>query len=402
MIPVPDDPLADFYDDFAPAPSVHAYLDGNSLGRPLRRSRERMAEFIDTAWSDRLIRGWDDEWFDLPVTLGDRIADVVLGAAPGQCVVGDSTSVMLYKLIHGYLTTRPDRTSIIIERGNFPTDRFLVESIAHDLGRTVRYVDAPDASAAVDARTLTEALDDDTALVVLSHVDFRSAALCDMAEISAAIHARGARVLWDLCHSAGVVPVHLDACEVDLAVGCTYKYLNGGPGSPAFAYVNHTLVDVMTQPITGWMGSAHPFAMGSTYQPAPGMRRFISGTPAVMSMLAMQDMLDAIERAGIDAIRAKSVALTDYAVALYDERLAPHGVALSSPRDAERRGSHITVEHPRFGAMVQGLWDGGVIPDFRPPQGLRLGMSPLSTRFSDVEVAVDEIARRVSQLSGTS
>lgn len=377
------DPLASHLDAFVEAPGVTAYLDGNSLGRPLRALPERLAEFVRDDWGTRLIRSWDEQWMDLPTELGDRIGRVALGAASGQTVVADSTTVLLYKLMRAAVAARPDRSEIVIEEGNFPTDRFVAEGIAAERGLTVRWIDA-DPIAGVQVADIAAAVSESTALVVLSHVDYRSGALADMKAITDAVHAAGALMLWDLCHSVGVIPVELDACEADLAVGCTYKYLNGGPGSPAFAYVNARHHGVLRQPIQGWMGAGDVFAMGSTYAPSPGIRQFISGTPPVLGMLAMQGMLDLIEDATIAAVREKSKTLTDFAVRAFDEVLAPLEVRLLSPRDAELRGGHVTIGHPDFAETTKALWADGVIPDFRFPDGIRLGLSPLSTSHAEV------------------
>ena len=232
---------------------------------------------------------------------------------------------------------------------------------------------------------------------MLSHVAYRSGFLADAAAITAATHRAGALILWDLSHSVGSVPLRLDEWEVDLAVGCSYKYLNGGPGAPAFCYVRTALQDRLQQPIWGWMGADDPFTMGPDYRPALGIRRFLSGTPAITAMQPMTLMLDLIAEAGMDAVRAKSVLLTEHAVRLCDERLAELGVRLASPRDPDRRGSHVTIEHPRFRQVCAALWRRGVIPDFRAPNGLRLGLSPLSTTFAELEVGVDAIRAELSQ-----
>lgn len=377
------DPLAVHLDAFVEAPGVSAYLDGNSLGRPLRSLPERLAAFVREDWGTRLIRSWDEQWMDLPTELGDRIGRVAIGAAAGQTVVADSTTVLLYKLMRAAVAGRPDRDEIIIEEGNFPTDRFVAEGIAAERGLTVRWL-AADPVHGVQVEEVAAAVSGQTALVVLSHVDYRSGALADMKAITDAVHEVGALMLWDLCHSAGVIPIELDACGVDLAVGCTYKYLNGGPGSPAFAYVNERHHGALRQPIQGWMGAGDVFAMGSEYAPAGGIRQFISGTPPVLGMLAMQGMLDLIEAATIDGVREKSKTLTDFAVRAFDDVLAPLDVRLLSPRDAEKRGGHVTIGHPDFAAVTKTLWAQGVIPDFRFPDGIRLGMSPLSTSHAEV------------------
>lgn len=385
------DPLASHLDAFVEAPGVRAYLDGNSLGRPLRALPERLAQFVREDWGTRLIRSWDEQWMDLPTRLGDRIGRLVIGAAAGQTVVADSTTVLLYKLMRAAVSARPDRDEIVIEEGNFPTDRFVAEGIAAERGLTVRWLTA-DLVHGVQIEDVTTAVTAQTALVVLSHVDYRSGALADLKAITDTVHEAGAIMLWDLCHSAGIIPVELDACGVDLAVGCTYKYLNGGPGSPAFAYVNARHHGVLHQPIQGWMGAGDVFAMGSEYAPARGIRQFISGTPPVLGMLAMQGMLDLIEAATIDGVREKSKSLTDFAVRAFDDVLAPLGVRLLSPRDADKRGGHITIGHSDFADVTKTLWADGVIPDFRFPDGIRLGLSPLST--SHVEVLSGVLAVR--------
>jgi kynureninase len=390
------DPLARFRERFVGAgdPSVVAYLDGNSLGRPLTVTGERLAAFVAGPWGRGLIRSWDESWMAEPVTVGDRLAEVALGAAPGQVTVADSTTVVLYKLIRAAVGARPGRDEIIIDRGNFPTDRFVVDGIAAECGLTVRSLSAPP-DAGVRPADVAAAVSERTALVVLSHVAYRSGFLADMAAITAVAHQAGALILWDLCHSVAALPVELDACGADLAAGCTYKYLNGGPGSPAFCYVAAGLQDELRQPVWGWMGAAEPFAMAADYQPAKGIRQFISGTPPVLAMQPLKDMLELVAEAGLDAVRRKSVALTEYAAALTDEWLTPLGARFASPRDPAERGSHVTVDHPRFAAVTAALWAQGVIPDFRPPDGIRLGLSPLSTSFAEVERGVEAIAREL-------
>lgn len=383
----PEDPLAGFRDLFVAAPDVVAYLDGNSLGRPLKASVERVETFLREEWGGRLIRGWDEGWLDLPLAVGDELGRVALGAASGQVAIGDSTTVLIYKLIRAALDARPGRTEIVIDRDNFPTDRYVVEGIAADRGLTIRWIDAGNA-AGVTPGLAAEAITEHTALAVLSHVAYRSGYLADVEAITAAAREVGALVLWDLCHSVGVIPTQLDAWRVDLAVGCTYKYLNGGPGSPAFAYVRSGL-DVR-QPIQGWLGSARPFEMAQDYEPAAGIRGLLSGTPPVVALQPMRDMIDLIGSVGIDAVREKSIALTSFAIDLADE-LLPDAL-LATPRDPALRGSHITLNHSAFESLMPLLWHRGVIPDFRRPDGIRLGMSPLSTSFAEVELGIHTIA----------
>ncbi|MDO5619760.1 kynureninase [Kocuria sp.] len=381
------DSLAAFRHEFVPNPQLVAYLDGNSLGRPTLAADRRLQGFAADEWGDRLIRGWDEGWFDLPLTLGDRLGSAVLGSAPGQTFMGESTTVILYKLIHAALTARPDRTELVVDTDNFPTDRYLVQGIAADRGLTVRWIE-PDPAAGVTPEQVAQVVNERTALVLLSQVAYRSGYLSDVAAITGITHDVGALALWDLCHSAGVMEINLDAWGVDLAAGCTYKYLNGGPGSAAFGYVRSELITQMQQPIQGWMGAANAFQMGPQYQADAGIRRFISGTPSIMSMLPLAESLGMIEQAGVPAIRAKSVALTDYALELYDALLAPLGVRLGSPRDAGVRGGHLTVLHDSFEEILPQLWERGVIPDFRRPNGLRLGLSPLSTSFEETRLGV--------------
>ena len=379
------DGLAHFRSRFVASDDLVAYFDGNSLGRPTTASVERIQRLLIQDWGGRLIRGWDEEWMELPFTIGDRIGRVALGAAAGQTVIGDSTTVLLYKLARAAVDaprSSGTRTEIVLDTDNFPTDRYVLDGIAAERGLTLRWIEADPASG-VSPEQVAAVVGERTALVVLSHVAYRSGYLADAKRITRIAHDSGALVLWDLCHSVGSVPIELDAWEVDLAVGCTYKYLNGGPGSPAFAYVRDDLQRVLQQPIHGWMGSADVFTMGPEYAPAAGMRRFLSGTPPIVGMLAMQDTLEMIDDKGMDAVRAKSLALTDFAIELTDEWLVPLGAVLASPRDAARRGGHVTVQHPAMRQVTGALWDQGVIPDYRDPGGLRIGLSPLSTSFEE-------------------
>ena len=378
-----NDPLGPHRDAFVGAESDLVYFDGNSLGRPLRTTAERMHDFVAQEWGGRLIRGWDERWYDQPLAVGDEIARVCLSSAPGQTLVGDSTTVLLYKLIRAAADAAPHgRDEIVIDDDNFPTDRYLVEGIAAERGLRVRWVGV-ERDAGITLDLLAPALGERTALVVLSHVAYRSGFLADVETITAAVHEAGALVLWDLSHSVGSVPTALDEWGVDLAVGCTYKYLNGGPGSPAFGYVASRHHD-LRQPIQGWMGHADPFAMGPDYEPSSGARRFLSGTPPITAMLGLADMVSLIDSVGMEAVRAKSIALTTYALDLADAWSADLGVTLASPRDADHRGGHLTLHHPAMREVVARLWREDVIPDYRDPGGLRIGLSPLSTSFEEV------------------
>jgi kynureninase len=378
------DPLRAFRDRFVPTDGagIVAYLDGNSLGRPPRTTPRRLERFVHAEWGGRLIRGWDEGWMDLGQAVGDRLGRVVLGAAPGQVVVADSTTVMLYKLARAAVAARPDREEIVLDTDNFPTDRYVLEGIAAERGLTLRWIET-DRAGGIEPEQVAAVAGPATALVVFSHVAYRSAHLADAAAITRLAHDAGALVLWDVSHSAGSVEVALDAWAADLAVGCTYKYLNGGPGSPAFGYVRAEHQDVLQQPIWGWLGRADPFAMGPGYEPAAGLASVVSGTPPILGMLPLTTSLDLIEEAGMPAIRAKSVAMTEYALEVVDALLAPPGVAVVSPRDSARRGGHVTVRHPAFRDLVGPLWERGVLADYREPESVRIGLSPLSTSFAE-------------------
>lgn len=377
------DPLAAYREQFLPAPDVLAYLDGNSLGKPLRATATRMDEFIRERWGGRLIQGWTDEWMEWPLRLGDLLGSAALGAAPGQTVVADSTTVLLYKLARAAVDFRPDRREVVLDTDNFPTDRYVLEGIAADRGLTLRWI-TPDPDAGVTPEQVAEAVGPDTALVLFSHVAYRSGFIADVAGITRIAHDAGALAMWDLCHSAGSVPIRLDEWNVDLAVGCTYKYLNGGPGAPAFAYLRRDLQDSVRQPIWGWMGHRASFEMGPKHEFAPGIRALLSGTPPILAMVPLWASLEMLAEAGIDAVRAKSVRLTEYALALADEWLVPLGVEVASPRDPAVRGGHITLRRPGFASLLEPLWAAGVIPDYRRPDGLRIGPAPLSTSFAEV------------------
>ncbi|MBF4995165.1 aminotransferase class V-fold PLP-dependent enzyme [Arthrobacter gandavensis] len=373
---------------------VPAYLDGNSLGRPLAATLERLNDFVRSQWGGRLIRGWDEGWLALPRQIGDQLGEHVLGAAPGQCVVADSTTVLLYKLARAAVAAVSGggtRNEIVLDRDNFPTDRFVMEGIAEECGLTLRWVEA-DYDGGVRPEAVAAAVGPQTALVVLSHVAYRSGYTADVPLITEVVHRAGGRVLWDLCHSAGSVPAELDAWQVDYAAGCSYKYLNGGPGAPAWAYVASRHQEDFEQPIRGWLGAGDPFGMGRDYVPAAGIQRMVSGTPPILGMLAMQDMVALIAEAGMDAVRQKSVQLTSFTVEAFDDLLAPLGAVLASPRDPSRRGSHITFDHPASREVTAGLWERGVIPDYRNPDGIRLGLSPLSTSFAETHTGIEAIA----------
>ncbi|HVH23773.1 MAG TPA: aminotransferase class V-fold PLP-dependent enzyme [Pseudonocardia sp.] len=386
------DPLAGFRGEFLPSPDVVAYLDGNSLGRPLVGSAQRLAGFLHSEWAGRLIRGWTDSWMEWPERVGDRIAAAALGAGSGQTVVADSTTVLLYKLARAAVDRDPQngeprRREIVLDTDNFPTDRYVLEGIADERACVLRWIDA-DPATGVTPEQVAAAVGPDTALVLLSHVAYRSGWIADAPAITGIVHRAGALVLWDLSHSVGSVELSLDEWGVDLAVGCSYKYLNGGPGAPAFGFVRRGLHDELAQPIQGWMGRRDPFTMGPGYLPAPGVRALVSGTPPILAMVPLLASLDQLDRATIGAVRAKSTALTGFALDLVDAWLVPLGVQVVSPRDPERRGGHVTIGRAGFRAVCDELWARGVLPDYREPDGIRIGLAPLSTSFAEVHTGL--------------
>ena len=380
------DPLASYRDRFVLDPAL-IYLDGNSLGRLPASTAERLRRAVEQEWGAGLIRSWAD-WVSLSTEVGDLIGTGILGARPGEVMVSDSTTVNLYKLAAAALDARPGRRVIVTDDDNFPTDLYVLQGLArrHDLElRIVR----TDVDTGLDLDALRAAVDADVALVSLSHVAYRSGALVDLAAVDRIAHDAGALTLWDLSHSAGSVPVPL--ATADLAVGCTYKYLNGGPGAPAFLYVRADLQAELRQPIWGWFGQADQFAMGAGYDPVPGIERFAVGTPPVLATYAVQEGARIVAEAGIGPLRAKGMAMTSYLIDLADAVLAPLGFTVASPRDAERRGSHVSLHHPQAWQVCRALLDRDVVPDFRTPDRLRLGPAPLYTRFTDVWDGVDAI-----------
>jgi kynureninase len=384
------DPLARFRDEFVFEEGGPLYVDGNSLGRLPRRTRERLALAVDE-WATALVRGWQ-EWIDLPLRVGDLLAEGVLGARAGEMVVTDSVTVNLYKLARSALAARPGRGAVVTDAGNFPTDRYVLEGLDCEL-RPVETdpVDGPSLAAVVEACG-----PGDVALVALSQVDYRSGALADLPAVTEAAHAAGALVLWDLSHSAGAVPVGLEEHAVDLAVGCTYKYLNAGPGAPGFLYVRQALQEELRTPIQGWFGQRDQFAMDRAYEPAEGVARFLAGTPSVAGLVAVQAGAELVREAGIGAIAAKGRALTAYAVELHDALLVPLGVELGTPRDPARRGAHVAFRHPEAWRICRALIErAAVVPDFRAPDTVRFAFPPLYTRFADVREALERLGRVV-------
>lgn len=389
------DSLGSYREQFIiPDPDL-IYLDGNSLGILPKAAQERARQVVDDQWGKDLIRGWNKGWWEAPARVGDKIGTII-GAAPEQTLVSDTVSVNLFKLATAALTLQPERTRIITDTFNFPSDLYILQGIKQTLGNRheIMLIGASDNDITPDIDQLESAIDENTALITLSHVVFKSGYIYDMQRITELAHQKGALVLWDLSHSVGSVPVNLDACNADLAIGCTYKYLNGGPGAPAFLYVNKNIQEKLSSPIWGWWGQKNPFDFDLGYEPAPGAQRFLAGTQPMISLLTMEAALEPLLQAGMDALRAKSILMTDYASYLTDELLAPFDFSLGSPRDSARRGSHISIRHEdgyRINrAMIEEM---NVIPDFRAPDNIRLGFAPLYLSFTDIWEGFDRIKR---------
>ncbi len=377
------DPLARFGEMFE-LPEGVIYLDGNSLGALPKAAAERMQEVVNDEWGRGLIRSWNRrDWIGLPQRAGDKIARLI-GAAPGEVVVADSTSVNLFKLLASALALRPGRTTILTEADNFPTDGYIIEGLLGMMGRpldSIKYWDQG------DAQDVISAIDEDTAVVALTHVNYKSGRIHDMAAITRAAHEAGALMLWDLCHSAGALPVELNECGVDFAVGCGYKYLNGGPGAPAFLYVAKRLQNDVAPPLSGWMGHAAPFAFDRDYRPAPGIARNLCGTPPVLSMACLDAALEIMLEADMSELRDKSLALSDAFLALVEQQCGGSGFKSIAPPPAQR-GSHISLTHQHAYPVVQALTAAGVIGDFRTPDIMRFGFAPLYIRHVDIWDAV--------------
>jgi kynureninase len=374
------DPLAAFRDAFA-LPDGLIYLDGNSLGALPRATVARLNQVATDEWGNGLIRSWNAaHWIDAPHRIGDKIARLI-GAASGEVVVADSTSVNLFKLLAGALSLQPERHFILTESGNFPTDLYIAQGLIELLG-------GKHALRTVPPGQLQSAIDGSVAVVMLTHVDYTTGELHDMRTVTAAAHKYGALMLWDLSHSAGAVPLDLNGCAVDLAVGCGYKYLNGGPGAPAYLFVAKALQEAIRSPISGWMGHATPFAFEGDYRPAAGVGRYLAGTPPVLSMLALEVAVDTWLQVDQSEVRRKSMALGDLFIRLVEETCRGFDLQVASPREAARRGSQVSLRHPEAYRVMRALIDRGLIGDFRTPDLMRFGLAALYTRYVDVFDAV--------------
>ncbi len=372
------------------------YLDGNSLGRLPVKTAGLIKETVENEWGNRLIRGWNEGWIDLSKRTGAKIARLV-GAREDEILVTDTTSVNLFKLAAAALSAQSGRDKIVSDVFNFPSDLYVLQGLKDLFGRNynVKRIPTKD-NTTIAKKDVNRIIDEETAIVCLSHVAFKSAFMYDMAGITETAHSEGALMLWDLCHSAGAVHVDLNGCNVDLAVGCTYKYLNSGPGAPAFLYVRRDLQEKLIQPIWGWFASRDPFEFNSDFNPAEGISRFGTGTPPVISMKAVEPAVDMILEAGINRIRKKSVKQTEYLIYLTEQKLSQYGFRLGSPRKAELRGSHISLQHEKSYSICRALIESPspavkVIPDFRTPDNIRLAAAPLYTTYAEIHRAVQRI-----------
>jgi kynureninase len=392
------DPLAHFRERFVIDDPDLIYLDGNSLGRLPQGTAERLQRLVRQEWGGRLIRSWNEGWYELPEKVGAKIAQL-LGAQADEVIIADSTSVNLFKLALSAVQSQDGRTKIVTDDLNFPSDLYILQSVARLAGpeyEVMRVKSADGLHGPVAG--LAEAVDEQTALVSLTQTAFKSGYTYDLAAITEMAHLAGALVLWDLSHTVGAVPISLNEAGVDLAVGCTYKYLNGGPGSPAFLYVRKDLQGRLANPISGWMGQEKPFDFDLDYRPTAGMRRFLSGTPSVLGLAAIDAGLDLVLEAGIEKIRAKSVQQTSFFIELFDTFLAPFGFHLNSPRDPNWRGSHITLGHEEGWRIDQALIEEmNVLPDFRRPNNIRFGIAPLYNTFGELYTAVTRLVTVVEE-----
>lgn len=376
------DELAPMRERFA-LPEGVIYLDGNSLGAASHAAFSELQAAASQEWAQDLIRAWNTAgWFDMPTELGDRIGRLI-GAAPGQTVVCDTTSTNIYKVLHAALAMRPDRSVIVAEGNSFPTDLYMAEGVASTRAGAVLRLEG------VDAPSIEELIDDKVAVVLVNHVNYKSGELRDMAALTKKAQAAGALIVWDLCHTAGALPVDLDGANVDFAVGCTYKYINGGPGAPAFIYAATRHLADVHQPLSGWWGHARPFAFEQGYAADAGIRRFLCGTQPILTMRALKGALDDWDDVDMTALRTKSIALTDLFIQLVEAKCAGYGLTLESPREGTKRGSQVSFEHDGAYAIMQALIERGVIGDFRAPATVRFGFTPLYVGFKDVWNAVE-------------
>ena len=377
------------YRSYFKIPERTIYFDGNSLGMMPLASEKAVRGLVSVAWGERLIRGWNEGWWDMPVRLAAKIATLT-GSDRDEVIVCDSTSVNLYKLVNAALKIQSGRKKILSDNLNFPSDLYVIQGVINNLddGHKLETVSS-DQGIDIDYKKLFDSIDEDTAVVVLSYVSFRSAFMYDMKKVNEHAHKMGALVIWDLSHATGAVNINLHSTDADMAVGCTYKYLNGGPGSPAFLYVSRKLQDIVVSPVWAWLGEKNPFEFSLDYRPSEGARKYMTGSPTILSLCPLEPSLDIILEAGMDNIREKSVRLTAFMLELFHDFLEPLGFTLGSPENDEERGSHISIKHEEGYRICKALIDDSrghyvIIPDFRPPDNIRMGLAPLYNRFEEV------------------
>ncbi|NMH59138.1 kynureninase [Alteromonas sp. MYP5] len=387
-----NDPLAHKRNAFV-LPENMIYLDGNSLGALTRRSSERVQEVVRQQWGQDLIGGWNlHDWINLPQLTGEKIAPL-LGAKSGQVIVCDSISVNLFKLLTTALSMQPGRVRVLSEQGNFPTDLYMVQGVQTLLGEQRCELRS------VASEQLEQEFTEDVAVLLLTHVNFRSGHIHDMQRLTRLAHEKGILVIWDLAHSAGAVPLTLDLCKVDFAVGCGYKYLNGGPGAPAFIYAAEKHHSAVQQPLSGWMGHANPFAFTEDYQPALGIKQFLTGTPSILALAALDAALDVFADVDMHQLRDKSITMTEVFLALKDQHAELSELQLISPMDSQCRGSQLSFSHPQAYAICQALITKGVVPDFRAPDIIRFGFAPLYLSFANIQQAIEVLCSIMQEQS---
>lgn len=396
------DKLKSFREQFVIDDPDLIYLDGNSLGRLPGKTKQKTMQVVEQEWGKDLISSWNKSWYQKSLELGNKIA-VLIGAQEGEVIVSDNTSTNLYKLAFGALKARASRNTIVTDEFNFPSDVYILQGLARELQRKydIQMVKSID-GISINDKDIKTKINDETALVTLSHVAFKSSFMYDMDKVTRIAHDHGALILWDLSHAVGAVPVHVNKCNIDLAIGCTYKYLNGGPGAPAFLYVRKDLQEKLTSPIQGWFGAKDPFDFSLDYEPAAGIHRFLTGTPPVLSLSGIELGLNVAINAGMENIRAKSIQLSTFFIDLFDKELSGLGFKLASPRNINNRGSHISIQHPEAFRIIKAMMDQSIhgksiVPDFRAPDYIRFGFAPLYNTFEEIYRLVEKLKIIVSK-----
>lgn len=388
-----EDKLSSFRNEFCFPDKNLVYMDGNSLGRLSNKTVEELQHVVENEWGSDLIKSWNKSWFNIPVEIGNKIASII-GADDGEVIVGDSTSVNLFKLAVAALKSQPGRKKIISDVLNFPSDLYILQGVADFLndGHYIELTPSHD-GISINHEEVEKLIDNDTVLVCLSHVAFKSSFMYNMARITKAAHNYRALILWDLSHAVGAVPINLNKSDADLAVGCTYKYLNGGPGSPAFLFVRKNLQKKIQQPVWGWLGSKDPFSFGLDYVSSGTIDQFVSGSPPIISIKAINSGIELLRKAGMDNIRNKSLKQTEYLIYLAGKKLYSFGCSLGSPKNPDLRGSHVSICHPESFRINKAMIDSGIIPDFRAPDSIRIGITPLYTTYMDIYKAIDLMSK---------